>query len=159
MRKLLKFLHTLGSCGLIGGLLVYMIVLGLVPQDTPADFVGARRIIGLLGTYILLPSMGACLATGLMSISVHRPFQELRWVWVKAALGIGMFEGTLGLQSKASHAVGLSEALVEGKTTAAAVAAELSSEWYLLAAIMTLAIANIVLGVWRPVLRSVLRRG
>lgn len=96
MRKLLKILHTIGSCGLIGGLAGYMAIWAFAPQETAADFAAARLIIGVLGNFLLIPWLGVCLVTGLLAMAVHRPFQERRWVWVKAALGIGMFEGTMG---------------------------------------------------------------
>lgn len=153
MRKTLKILHTLGSCGLIGGLAVYMVLLALAPLDAPGDYAAHRRMIAMIGNYVLIPSLGICLVTGLVAIAVHRPFQERRWVWVKAALGIGMFEGTMGLvQSKADYADRLTRA-ADGAAAVAALAADLAYEWPLLAVIMVLSIFNVVLGVWRPALK------
>jgi hypothetical protein len=152
MRKLLKILHTIGSCGLIGGLAGYMAIWAFAPQETAADFAAARLIIGVLGNFLLIPSLGVCLVTGLLAMAVHRPFQERRWVWVKAALGIGMFEGTMGLvQSKADYAARVSTELAD--KGAASTGSDVASGWPLLTFVMALAILNVVLGVWRPALR------
>ena len=84
-------------------------------------------------------------------MAAHPPFQEKRWAWVKALLGLGMFESTLGIiQSKATYAASISKKIAEGTADAGALSSALSTEWSSLAAIMALSIANIVLGVWRP---------
>ena len=154
MRKALKFFHTLASCGLIGALLGYMLVLVYAPHDTPAKFADMRQTIGVLCNYLLLPSLGIALITGLLSMAVHRPFQEKRWAWMKALLGLSMFESTLAIiQSKANYAAVVAAQIASGKVGADALGSTLSAEWSSLGAIMALSIANIVLGVWRPALK------
>jgi hypothetical protein len=45
MRKTIKILHSLASCGLIGGLAAYMIVLLWAPQATPDSMrTSAKRL-------------------------------------------------------------------------------------------------------------------
>ncbi|MGL4396398.1 MAG: DUF2269 family protein [Hyphomicrobium sp.] len=157
MRKALKFFHTLASCGLIGALLGYMIVLIYAPQDTARSYAEARQTISALCNYLLLPSLAIALVTGLLSMAAHPPFQNHRWAWVKALLGLSMFEATLGIiQSKASTAATLSAKIANGEAGEDALRTALSSEWMSLGAIMALSIANVVLGVWRPKLA---RRG
>lgn len=80
MRQLLKFLHTIAACGLIGGLLVYAVLLVYAPHDSPARYADLRQAIMLLSSTVLLPSLAVCLVTGLLSMALHRPFQEKRWV-------------------------------------------------------------------------------
>ena len=151
MRQAIKFLHTLASCGLIGALLGYMIVLVYAPQQTASTYADVRQTINALCNYLLLPSLAIALVTGLLSMAVHRPFQEKRWVWFKAFLGLSMFESTLAIiQSKANYAATLSAKIAHGEASADALSEALSHEWYSLGAIMALSIANIVLGVWRP---------
>ena len=41
-------------------------------------------------------SLAIALMSGLLSMVVHPPFQEMRWAWLKALLGLAMFEATLG---------------------------------------------------------------
>lgn len=154
MRQLLKFLHTIAACGLIGGLLVYGVLLLYAPQDTPARYADLRHAIMLLSSTILLPSLAVCLVTGLLSMAVHRPFQEKRWVWTKALLGIGMFEATLGIiGSKADYAAKISAKIAAGEADAALLKSALATEWSSLFAVMALSVANVILGVWRPKLK------
>lgn len=151
MRKALKFFHTLASCGLIGALAGYIIVLLYAPADTPQTYADMRQTISALCNYLLLPSLGIALVTGLLSMAAHPPFQEKRWAWVKALLGLGMFESTLAIiQSKATTAAVVSRKIAEGTEPAGALASALSTEWSSLYAILALSVANIVLGVWRP---------
>ena len=155
MQKALKFLHTLASCGFIGGLLAYMIVLLKAPQDTASTYANVRLTISHLSNYILIPSLAVVLVSGLLSMAVHKPFQEKRWVWIKALLGLSLFEATLAIvQSKVDYAAKISVKIAEGNAKADALSVSLSTEWYSLSALMVLSIANIVLGVWRPSLRK-----
>ena len=154
MRKALKFLHTLASCGIIGALLAYMIILLNAPQATAIAYAEMRATIQALCSYLLLPSLAVVLVSGLLAMAAHRPFQELRWVWIKALLGISMFEATLAIvQSKANYAAKISAEIAEGEPRAQDLARALEYEWYSLAAILALSVANVVLGVWRPALK------
>lgn len=151
MRKALKFLHTLASCGLIGALAGYAIVLIYAPQATASTYADVRHTITALCDYLLLPSLAVALVTGLLSMAVHQPFQDQRWVWVKALLGLSMFEATLGIiQSKAATAAIISAKIAAGDAEPGALATAIASEWMSLGAIAALSVANIVLGVWRP---------
>ena len=72
---------------------------------------------------------------------------------MKALLGIGMFEATLGIiGSKADYAAKISAKIASGEADAALLKSALATEWSSLFAIMALSIANVVLGVWRPAL-------
>lgn len=154
MRKTLKFFHTFASCGIIGAILGYAIVLTSAPQDTPAAYADMRQTIGLLCDWLLFPSLAIALITGLLSMAVHRPFQERRWVWAKALLGLSMFEATLAIiGSKASYAAKMSAQLAAGEGDAEALQTALTYEWHTLWTILALSLANIVLGVWRPPLK------
>ena len=150
----MKFFHTLAACGLIGALLGYMVLLAVGPQDTPPAYANLRQSIKALCSYILLPSLAVALFTGLLSMAFHQPFQQRRWVWVKALLGLSMFEATLGvIGAKADHAAKVSIKIVEGEVPADALAKALTYEWYSLAMIMALSLASMILGVWRPALK------
>lgn len=151
MRQTLKFLHTLASSGLIGALACYIVVLLCAPSGTQQTYADMRQTISAISNYLLLPSLFVALVTGLLSMAVHRPFQEKRWVWIKALLGIGMFEATLAIiQSKATTAAVVARKIADGTEPPGALDAALSTEWSSLYAILALSIANVVLGVWRP---------
>lgn len=151
MRKLVKVCHTLASCGLIGGLLAYGIVLAFAPQGSPQSYAEMRQVITLVSQYMLLPSLGIALVSGLIAMMVHRPFQELRWVWLKAVLGISMFEATLAIiQAKAGAAAIEAASIAGGTGDPAALASMIANEWLTLGAIMALSLAQTILGIWRP---------
>jgi hypothetical protein len=153
MRKAVKILHSLASCGLIGGLAAYMVVLVWSPQATPSQYADMRQAIAAISNYILVPSLGVALVTGLVAMMVQRAFQEMRWVWVKALLGFAMFEATLAvIQGKANEGLSLAQKVATGAETAEALKVALSSEWTSLYAIMALSLAQVILGVWRPAL-------
>lgn len=151
MRRALKFLHTLASSGIIGGLLGYMVVLVLAPQATPVAYADVRQTIVALCNYIILPSLALALVSGLLAMAAHRPFFDTRWAWIKALLGLMMFEATLGLvQAKATAAAAEATKITTGQGEPGALAEVLANEWLSLGALMALSIAQVALGVWRP---------
>lgn len=151
MRRLVKFLHTLASCGLVGALACYIVMLLFAPQGTAQSYAEMRQTISALCSYLLLPSLALSLFSGLVSMMVHRPFQETRWAWAKAALGLGMFEATLAvIQSKAGSAAEEAARLAAGGGDPATLANIIASEWTALYAVLGLSLAQVALGVWRP---------
>lgn len=155
MGKTIKFLHSAASCGLLGGFAAYALVLALAPQQTPQQYADMRRIISLAADVLIIPSLGVALVTGLVAMMVNRVYQERRWVWLKALLGLAMFESTLAVvQSKATFAAIASARMAEGGPADPALAEAVASEWVALAALAGLSVAQIALGVWRPSLRK-----
>lgn len=152
MRQSVKFLHTVSSCGLIGGLSAYMLVLWKAPQASPAQYADMREIISLISSYALVPSLGVSLVTGLLSMLAHPPYQAKRWVWAKALLGLSMFESTLAVtQAKAFEAAQFAAQVARGDGNAAELLAQaIGSEWTTIFAILALSLAQTALGVWRP---------
>ncbi len=151
MRKFVKFLHTIASCGLVGALFGYIVVLMFAPQGTPQSYAEMRQTISAISSYILLPSLGVGLVSGLIAMMVHRPFQELRWVWAKAILGLSMFEATLAIiQAKANSAAEEATKIAAGTGDPQALATIIANEWMTLYVILALSAAQIGLGIWRP---------
>lgn len=151
MRRTLKFLHTLASCGLIGAILGYAVVLLYAPQATSRSYAEARQTISLLCDYVLLPSLGIALVSGLLVMAAHRPFLDTRWAWLKALLGLILFEATLAvIQSKATSAAAIAAKIATGEGEPAALAEVIASERTSLVALMVLSIAQVALGIWRP---------
>ena len=157
MRQGVKFLHTLSSCGLIGALLGHMLLLWRAPQATAEDYAMLREMISLIARFILVPSLGISLVTGLLAMLVHRQYQQKRWAWAKALLGLSMFEATLAVtQSKAVAAAELSARIAKGDNVLEAqrlLAEAIHSEWNVLYAILALSLAQTALGIWRPRLK------
>lgn len=151
MKKLLKFLHLVASAGLLGGLATYLVLAMLAPGENPAEFAAIRRGIHLLAEWVILPSLLLALVSGLLSIAVHRPFMNLGWPWLKALLGLAMFEGTLlAVQSNARRGAELATKALAGDGDPALLAELLRHERSGVWMIVALSVANILLGVWRP---------
>jgi uncharacterized membrane protein len=153
VRRLLKFLHTLGAAGLMGG----MAALGVVFMFAPASMatVGVVPLIDAMAkiaAWVVAPSMVLTVIAGLLSIAVTPGFHEAGWVWAKAATGILVLEGVLHvlgpIQEEAKRGAG---ALAAGADLSRLIAAEGNTLWVLLA----VSAANIALGVWRPRLPSI----
>jgi hypothetical protein len=151
IRKTLKILHTLATCGIIGGLAAYMLLLTVAPQGTPAAYADVRETIAAISNWILLPSLAVVLVSGLFAMAAHGPYTEKRWVWLKAASGILMFKGVLTIVgAKADHAAVLARDVAAGTASPEALQNALTYEWPTLWIMMILSVANVVLGVWRP---------
>ncbi|MGE3335428.1 MAG: hypothetical protein AB7I36_17425 [Rhodospirillaceae bacterium] len=151
MKRLLKFLHTIGAIGLMGAMACLLVLLGFAtsPQPLPA-YVLLTAAMGRTATWVYLPSMALTLFTGLAAIGINRAFHNAGWAWAKLATGLLMFEWSLAgivqpLRSEAERA-----AAMLGPADAALIADAgdpiRNSIWVLLA----VAAANVVLGVWRP---------
>ncbi len=149
MRRLLKFLHTLGAIGLMGTMATFLVALILWPTVTDAAAQGAVvNALAAIATWILIPAMGLTLLAGLLAIAITPAFHDAGWVWVKAATGISIFEGSFlyvagpvqeAARNFAAHHL---DAVELAKTFSS----ERSTLWVLLA----VAMANVALGVWRP---------
>ncbi|MEM9739983.1 MAG: DUF2269 family protein [Pseudomonadota bacterium] len=150
-RKIVKILHTVAAGGLIGGLATYMVLLVVATPTDPAAYAGLRGSLEVVSGYILVPSLAIGLLSGLVSMLVHTPFLDKGWVWFKALLGILMFKGVLTIDSaKADYAADLSQKIADGTASEDALQSLLGLEWWTCVGVMAVAVANVVLGVWRP---------
>ena len=77
MRKTLKFLHTLATIGFVGALTALIVLHLSLPEPTELQrFAAVRIAMGAMAEWILLPSMGLVLVSGLLSMAVTPAFQE-----------------------------------------------------------------------------------
>lgn len=150
-RQIVKILHTIAAGGLIGGLACHMFLLAAAPQETPAAYADLRALIAALSNYILMPSLGLALVSGLLSMVVHTPFLDKGWVWLKALMGILMFKGVLLLVvAEANSAATAARTVANGEEATSLFTSTLYAEWAAIGVVMALSIANVVFGVWRP---------
>ncbi|MFM7273983.1 MAG: hypothetical protein ACKO4A_09015, partial [Gammaproteobacteria bacterium] len=94
MRKILKILHTLGAIGFAGALAAQLALLAITPEPaaTP-DYALMREAIAAVGRWVLFPSMGAVVVSGLLAMAFNPVYHDAGWAWVKLLFGIIVFEG------------------------------------------------------------------
>jgi len=152
MRKLLKFFHTMGGIGLTGALLAQLVILqNLPPVESLEAYASARWQMGLVAKWVLFPSLAAVLVSGLLSMAWTDAFHGAGWVWMKLALGVSVFEGTLvAVQGPARREAELAARALAGEIDVSMLATTTSAEWKSTLVILLVAVINVVLAVWRP---------
>jgi hypothetical protein len=106
----------------------------------------------------LLPSLVIVLLSGLLAIAATSAFHNAAWAWVKALLGLSVFEGTLvTINASARRAAELAAMTASGQGDAVQLAQTMRPEWGGLWLMLALSLVNIVLAVWRPRLYRVSR--
>lgn len=152
MQRFMKFLHTAGAVGITGAIAAHLVLLSVLPDlDTLAEAAALRAGIAAVATWLLLPSLVLVLVSGLLAIAAHPQFGNAGWVWVKVALGLAIFEGTLvSVQRPATRNLEHTLDALAGEISGAELSGLLHSEWGPLWVILSICVANIVLGIWRP---------
>jgi hypothetical protein len=152
MQRLLKILHEVGAVGVLGSFAACLVIIVTgPPQQSLVAYAATRHAIAEICRWMLVPSLAVALISGLLAIAANRAYANAGWAWVKALLGIGMFEGTLvTVGASARHAAELSALAVAGNPDPVQLAGVLRTEWGGLWMLLVLSLVNIVLGVWRP---------
>ena len=152
MKRLLKFLHEVGTVGLMGAIAAQLLLAITADGMPPDEYATLRWGILIVSKWLLLPSLVVVLVSGLLAFGWHRPYHEAPWAWMKAALTIAVLEGALvSVQGPARRAAELSTQLAQGNETVTTalldvIRHERSGLWIM----MALCIVNIALAVWRP---------
>lgn len=155
LTKVLKILHELGAIGVLGAFAACLVLSITAPQDSLVAYAAVRAGIAAIAQWLLVPSLAAVVISGLLAVAANTAYANAGWAWLKAALGISMFEGTLlTVAASARHAAELSALAAAGQGDPLQLAEVLRTErgglWLLLA----VAIANVIIAVWRPRLKS-----
>ena len=134
--------------GALGSLLV---LLSRTPPPTSlTGYALMRGAMGAIATWIFLPSIVLTLVAGLLSIALNNAFHNAGWAWLKLATGILIFEGFVhvqgSMQDKADRSARALAGLVDPTTLGRSLGGERLTLWL----ILTVATANVVLGIWRP---------
>lgn len=152
MRRLLKFLHTMGAIGMMGAMAAFLVLLSVAPAPTSvSEYALLRGAMGAIGAWIFLPSLAVTLVAGLLAIGLNPGYQNAGWAWVKLGTGILIFEGGLvhvqgTIQLEAEQSADAPAGRVDPATLAESFGSERNMLWVLLA----VATVNVVLGIWRP---------
>ena len=151
LNRLLKILHEIGAVGVAGSFAACLVLVLKGPTEPLLAYAAVRQAIAAIAQWLLLPSLVIVVTSGLLAIAANKAYHNAAWAWVKALLGLTMFEGTLlTINASARRAEELATLAVSGQGDAAQLAELLRTErgglWLLLA----LSLLNIVLAVWRP---------
>ena len=156
VRRLLKFLHTMGAVGFLGSMASLLVLLGAAPPRTAlAGYAAVRGAMAAVSTWVFLPSLGLSLMAGLLAIAVNRAYHNAGWAWLKLVSGVLLFEGGLqGIQGpmrdEAERSAAALAAHADPATFAASLGQSIGSERAALWVLLAVASANVVLGIWRP---------
>lgn len=142
-----KVLHEVASIGFGGGLAACLVINGLADRSSPEAFASARIAFSAIAKYLLVPSMAVVVVSGLLAIAATRGYMDAGWAWLKALLGITVFEATLVVVGSDSRQA---EMLAAVTANPVALDALLRSERNTLLLLIVLCIVNVVLAVWRP---------
>ena len=156
MRKLMKFFHTVGALGVAGGLAAFMLILHFGPSvGATAEYVNLRDGLDALSSYIILPSMAVVMLSGVLSMAVHFPFQNATWVWIKLLVGFLILESMLAtIDAPARDAAIAARDALLGEIPEAELAGAVNDRWLAWWVLLSLALANVGLAIWRPRFRG-----
>lgn len=152
MRRLMKFLHTMGAIGLMGAMACLLVLLAVTPPPSQlANYALMRGAMGEIARWVFLPSLAATLVAGLLAMAVNPTFHNAPWALVKLATGILVFEwGFVGIQGPIQQEAEQAAKVLAGEADIATLAQSLGAESGSLAILFAIATLNVVLGVWRP---------
>jgi uncharacterized membrane protein len=147
----LKILHTLGAVGTLGALAACLVLVMTAPREPLTAYAAVRVGIATIARFLLVPSLMLVLLSGLLSLAANTAYLDAGWAWVKALLGVTMFEGTLlSVAGSARRAAELAALAASGSPDPVALAEAVRTERGGLWLMIALSVANIVLGIWRP---------
>jgi hypothetical protein len=151
IRRLMKLAHEVAAMGVVGGFAACLIIIVTAPTSSVEAYAASRQVIADLCRWLLVPSLAVVIISGLLCIAINEAYKDAGWAWIKALLGISMFEGSLlTVIASARNAAALAHAAVEGAGDPARLAEILRTEWGGLWMLLAVAVANIVLAIWRP---------
>jgi hypothetical protein len=151
LRRLLKFLHEIGAVGVMGSFAACIVLVYTAPRNSLVGYAAVRQGIAAITQWLLVPSLALVLLSGLLAIAANTAYKDAGWAWVKALLGISVFEGTLlTVGASARQAAELSALAAAGRGDPAQLSQVLHTEWGGLWILFALSVTNIILAVWRP---------
>lgn len=152
MRRILKFLHTLGAIGLMGALACLIVLLALAPAPSSlSEHTLMRAAMGGIAGWIFMPSLALTLVAGLLAIAANPAYHSAGWAWAKLATGILVFEwGFAAVLGPMQQEAELSARALAGEAEVTALAASAGAEAKSLWVLLAVAVVNVILGVWRP---------
>lgn len=141
-----KALHEVASIGYGGGLAACLLMNQVANRASPAEFAAARHTFSTIAQYLLFPSMAIVVMSGLIALMATRAYMDASWAWLKALLGLSVFEATLMIVGSSRKQADVMAAAADPTLLEAL----LRSERNTILLLIVLTAANVVLAVWRP---------
>lgn len=141
-----KVIHDVASIGFGGGLAACLVINLTANRAAAVEFAAARDTFALISQYVLIPSMAVVVVSGLAAMMATRGHADAGWAWLKALLGVSVFEATFMVVASGSKQA----AFLAAASDPAALDALLRSERNILWLLIVLCVVNVVLAVWRP---------
>lgn len=141
-----KALHEIASIGFGGGLVACLIINQMTNRTSSAEFSAARHVFAAIAQYVLIPSMAIVVVSGLIALAATRGYQKAGWAWVKALLGLSVFEATLMVVGSSQRHLELAAAATDPTLLDTLLRSERNTLWLLIA----VSALNVLLAVWRP---------
>jgi hypothetical protein len=141
----------------MGAMASLLVLLSVAPPPTSlAAYASTRAAMDAIGNWIFFPSLGLMLIAGILAMAYSRVYQNAGWVWMKAASGILVFEGSLvgvlgPIREEAEQSARALAGQIDPSTLALSLGSERSTLWILFA----VSTANVIFGIWRPRLSRV----
>ncbi len=148
-----KALHDIASISFGGALAACLVINLFANRASPSDFAVWRHVFAAIAQYLLVPSMAVVVVSGLVALAATRGYLDAGWAWLKALLGLSVFEATLLIVGSGRKQAELAAAVTDTTLLDALLRSERNTLWLLI----VLSIANVVLAVWRPRLTVKLR--
>jgi hypothetical protein len=159
LKRLLKFLHTIGAIGFMGSLVTLLVLAERAPPpESLAGYALIRAVMAEIAARIVLPSLALTLVPGILAIAVTRGFHNAGWAWIKAATGILIFMGGLHALAPIQDEARLSAEALAGQLDPATLSGVSGGEIVTIWVLLAVSTVNVVLGVWRPRLTRSARR-
>jgi hypothetical protein len=142
----MKALHDIASIGYGGGLAACLVINAMADRTVPLEFAAGRQVFDAIAQYVVVPSMAVVVLSGLGAMMATRGYVDAGWAWVKAVLGLSVFEATLLVVGSSRKQAELAAAATDPAVLDALLRSERNTLWLLVA----LSVVNVVLAVWRP---------
>jgi len=151
-QKTMKFLHIIGTIGFCAALLALLLLHASLPEPSQLEqFASIRLAMGNVAKWLLLPSTGLVVVSGLIAMAMNDVYKNAGWVWAKLLTGILVLEGTLVyVQAPMQRAANDAQAALDGDFDLSSLGTVLGAEWNSIWVILGVAMVNIFLGVYRP---------
>ena len=157
MRRLLKFLHTMGAIGLMGAMATFLVLTSVTPPPSQlAQYAQMRGAMAAVARWVFFPSLALTLVAGLLALAFTRAYHNAGWAWVKLISGVLIFEaGFVYVQGAMTEEARLATEALAGKVDPATLTGSLGAERGTLWVLLAVTTANVALGIWRPKLTSI----